>query len=285
MKKRKKSAPLTKELPRGAFQETSSANEEAGTYAPEQSPFASAIQEIWNDFREMRRILKESSEENAKRWAEDKARWAEDHEKWEAEKARWAEEAKRKEEEDKRRAAEWDKLVQENERSHKRLENLFTGEWGKLMESLVEGDLIQLLNQRGIPVRDTLCNRKYHYDNDPIFPEREFDIIAVDGDTIVVVEVKTTLKTDDVNYFLEKLGHIHHYIHEYADKKVIGAITYLRSSSETVRMATRKGLLVIRATSYQRVHCFAKRIRAENLLARFGPPAYGVFAMWVCFLL
>ena len=34
----------------------------------------------------------------------------------------------------------------------RRLEELFNGQWGKLMEALVEGDLIELLRQRGIEV-------------------------------------------------------------------------------------------------------------------------------------
>ena len=37
----------------------------------------------------------------------------------------------------------------------KKLEGLFTGQWGKLMESLVEGDLVPLLQARGISVQST----------------------------------------------------------------------------------------------------------------------------------
>ena len=37
-----------------------------------------------------------------------------------------------------------------------KLEELFNGQWGKLMESLVEGDLVGLLQQRG-PSR---CNTR-----------------------------------------------------------------------------------------------------------------------------
>ena len=38
----------------------------------------------------------------------------------------------------------------------RRAENLFTTQWGKLMESLVEGDLVRLLQARGVSVEGTL---------------------------------------------------------------------------------------------------------------------------------
>ena len=37
----------------------------------------------------------------------------------------------------------------------KKLAGLFTSQWGALMESLVEGDLVPLLQARGVTVRYT----------------------------------------------------------------------------------------------------------------------------------
>ena len=70
-----------------------------------------------------------------------------------------------------------------------------------LRESLVKRGLIRLLNDRNIEVtkiakeHECLVNGKKY----------EFDIIADNGNETVVVEVKTTLKQDDVNHFLGKL--------------------------------------------------------------------------------
>ena len=47
------------------------------------------------------------------------------------------------------------KRQKETNRQMKKLAGLFTGQWGKLMESLVEGDLVALLQARGISVRST----------------------------------------------------------------------------------------------------------------------------------
>ena len=40
----------------------------------------------------------------------------------------------------------------ETDKKLNKLEQLFTSQWGKLVESLVEGDIVNLLNQKGINV-------------------------------------------------------------------------------------------------------------------------------------
>ena len=73
---------------------------------------------------------------------------------------------------------ETDRRMQETDLRLRKLDELFNGQWGKLMESLVEGDLVKLLRQRGIAVDHTISNPKKNYG------ERrwEFDILAVNGD-------------------------------------------------------------------------------------------------------
>jgi len=89
---------------------------------------------------------------------------------------------------------ETDKQFKETDKKIKALSELFTSQWGKLIESLVEGDLIKLLNLRGIPVHETYERVHGCY----LGTNYEFDIIAENGDEIVVVEVKTTLRPKDV---------------------------------------------------------------------------------------
>ena len=83
---------------------------------------------------------------------------------------------------------ETDRQMQETDRRLKKAEDLFTTQWGKLMQSLVRGDLVRLLDGRGIGVRSlaqqTLARRGGE--------SYEVDILAVNGEEIVVVEVKTT---------------------------------------------------------------------------------------------
>ena len=136
------------------------------------------------------------------------------------------------------------KRQKETNRQMKKLAGLFTGQWGKLMESLVEGDLVALLQARGISVRSTHPRVRGRRNGE----RYEFDILAGNGEEMVVVEVKTTLKADDVKRFLEKLDKFTEYEPVYLGKQVYGAVAYLRVEQDSELYAERQGLFVIRAT-------------------------------------
>ncbi|MCA1917705.1 hypothetical protein, partial [Methanospirillum hungatei] len=90
----------------------------------------------------------------------------------------------------------------ETDKKLNKLEQLFTSQWGKLVESLVEGDILTILNQWGIEVTDTIKRRSGRRDG----VDYEFDIIAINGSEIVIIEVKTTLRPEDIRHFLKKLS-------------------------------------------------------------------------------
>ncbi|MBK8517666.1 MAG: YraN family protein [Saprospiraceae bacterium] len=137
--------------------------------------------------------------------------------------------------------------------------DLFEGQWGKLMESLVEGDLIKLLRSKGMNVHDTSMRRK-GFHNGKNF---EFDIIAHNGQEIVIVEVKTTLKTQDVKDFISKLKHAREWMQEYSQYKVYGAIAFLRADGGSERFAENERLFVIRATGNS-----ASVVNGENFIPK-----------------
>ena len=139
-----------------------------------------------------------------------------------------------------------EQLRRDGNRRMDRLEELFTGQWGKLMESLVAGDLIRLFQERNIQVQRTLPNVTGRHADGKVW---ELDIVAVNGEEIIVVEVKTTLRVEDIRSFIDKnLKRIRTMFPEYSDKKVYGAIAYLRTRESTRIMALKQGLFVIRAT-------------------------------------
>jgi len=70
-----------------------------------------------------------------------------------------------------------DLRFQEMDKKMKALQELFEGQWGKLIESLVEGDLISLLKGHGIRINDTSTRRKGCRGGE----NYEFDIIALNG--------------------------------------------------------------------------------------------------------
>ena len=76
--------------------------------------------------------------------------------------ARHMQETDRHMQETDRRMQETDQLIERQARAAERrmdkLDELFNGQWGKLIESLVEGDLTGLLQQRGIAVQHMVTN-------------------------------------------------------------------------------------------------------------------------------
>ena len=143
---------------------------------------------------------------------------------------------------------ETDKLLtekfQDTDKKLNKLEQLFTSQWGKLVESLVEGDVLKILNERGIEVTDTLRRRTGRRDG----IDYELDIIAINGTDIVIIEVKTTLRPGDVRDFFKKLNQAKNWMPEYSDKKIYGAVAFISEDAGTAAMAEKKGLFVIRAT-------------------------------------
>ena len=124
------------------------------------------------------------------------------------------------------------------------IQGLFTSQWGRLIESLVKGDLIRILNERGIKVEDTSERTKGSHQGE----NYEYDIIAHDGKEIVIVEVKTTLKPQDIKDFREKLEKAKTYMERYEDNVIYGAVAFLQADAGAEVMAEKNGLFVIRAT-------------------------------------
>ena len=133
--------------------------------------------------------------------------------------------------------------MKKSERRLRRAEDLFTSQWGRLVESLVEGDLVKLLRDRGVEVE--VVASRVRLGCGP--HEREVDLLATNGDEAVAVEVKTTLRPPDVDRFLDLLAHPP-LLRHIRGRRLYGGVAYLREHAGTSRYAARKGLFVIRAT-------------------------------------
>ena len=137
-----------------------------------------------------------------------------------------------------------DKKFQETDKRIKEAFNLFEGQWGKLMESLVEGDLVRILGERGIDIKETFTRRKGNKSGKSF----EFDIITRSTTEVVVIEVKTTLRAKHVKAFLNKMDQIRELLPEYKDFQIMGSVAYLLAEESSDTMAEKRGLFVIRAT-------------------------------------
>lgn len=239
----------------------------------------------WEDLKIYIFALGKKAEESDKRIEESDKRRKEEWDRKMAEKdKRMAEEDKRRKEEWDRKMAESDERHKHNleliderfqkerkeaqerfdrnmekmessiERSNKaseqklnKLETMFNTQWSRLTESLVEGKLVSLLNKRGIEVLQT----SYRVNGfcKELDKQYEYDIVAHNGDTVVIVEVKTTLRVADVKDFLKKMALIRITLKRYQNPNVkfVGAVAYISKGSEADVFAENKGLFVIKA--------------------------------------
>ena len=155
-----------------------------------------------------------------------------------------AAEAERRRKEAEQQMKELREQMKDTDRRLKKTDELFNSQWGKLLESLVEGDLIPLLRARDIEVESTHPRVSGRRNGD----HYEFDILAINGQEVVVVEVKTTLRSEDVTHFLGKLARFTEYEPVWTGKKIFGAVAYLKTDAFVQAYAERQGLFVIRAT-------------------------------------
>lgn len=142
---------------------------------------------------------------------------------------------------------ETDRKIQElfiaSERVEKQISDL-TGSWGKFVEAMVEPGVVRLFGERGIEIEGTYQRVKKHRDGD----EMEIDILGINKEWVVAVEVKTTLKVEDVIEHEERLGKFRKFFPEYADRKVIGAVAGMRMEESADRYAYRRGFFVLAQT-------------------------------------
>ena len=155
--------------------------------------------------------------------------------------------SKQREEDSKQREEDshkTDAAIRKLSKEVSRLRDLFESQWSRLLEALVDGKLVHLLRQRQIPVNHTSSNVAGVSADGQAY---EFDILAVNGDAVVVVEVKSRLQSDDVREFVDELKHFKSWLREYQGMKVYGAVAYLRADESAIRQAQNQGMFVIKA--------------------------------------
>ena len=136
-----------------------------------------------------------------------------------------------------------DRQMKDTDEKIKALSGLFTSQWGKLVEALMRPGTVKLFQERGLLVNQ-MTERRTGRDSQG--EKIEVDMTLVNGNTIVVIEVKTTLKVEDVLWHLDKLGRFKEAFKEYAGWNVQGGLAAMHFDEESDRYAFRKGLWVLR---------------------------------------
>ena len=197
-----------------------------------------AIEEIWSLFRDTDRMFKETRlqfQETRLQFEETDRRFKETDRKFQ--------ETDRKFQDTDRKFQDTDRKFNRTDEKLRDLEGLFVGQWGKLMESLVEGSVLKIFRERGIDVREVYQRMTSHREGQSM----EIDLLLVDDDQVIVVEVKTTLKVEHVRELLEDLKAFTRFFKRFRGCRVYGAVAALRMEEEADKYAYRHGLFVVKA--------------------------------------
>jgi len=138
--------------------------------------------------------------------------------------------------------ARLDKRFSETDLKIKELSKLFTTQWGKLVESLAESGILEIMQARGFKV-SKLARRLESQENGH---HMELDFLLSNKSELVIGEVKTTMGVDDVSHFLKKLEEFLLFFPYFKGFKIYGAMIGLRIEQEADRYAYRQGLFVFK---------------------------------------
>jgi hypothetical protein len=134
-----------------------------------------------------------------------------------------------------------DVKIQETSRQIRALEGLFGSQWGKFIEALVQPNALRLFQEWGIRVHYVYRRASSQFNGESM----EIDLILENEQDVVVIEVKSNLKVQDVNDFLEDLHHFLHFFPKYANRRIYGAVAGLNIEEDADRYAYRRGLFVL----------------------------------------
>ncbi len=155
-----------------------------------------------------------------------------------------------------RRFQETDKQFQKTDKKFKETDKKFERyfgklheldrNWGKLVEALVRPSVAEQFRQRGIPVKGSGQREEAYLDGESM----EIDILLRNGDSVILVEVKTTLTVEKVKeHITKRLRRFKEFFPEYHDKKIYGAVAYIHVEEDADRYAYRQGLFALTFTT------------------------------------
>ena len=212
-------------------------------------------------------------EENAQQLREDKAEFnrqlaearkeaSEEAKRQREEAKRQREEAKRQREEAKRQRAE--DLAKDEKRQaewEKRFANMYNqvggqgNSIGDITEAItVSDDILDLVNEfEGIDVGYFFFNTRHKYPaknskGKTIRKHYEVDGLAYGETVAIVIEAKTKLTSEHITSLIKKLANFRFAYPDHAEKRLYGAVAFIRADDEALSLAERHGLFLLKAS-------------------------------------
>ena len=160
--------------------------------------------------------LLESIKENGRHMDENYARYLAERKEQEA---KW--EAEMKASNDR-----LDKISADTNRAIKDMKNVFTTQWGRLVEALCKPAAYKLFKEQGIEI-DRIHEgvHKIKVDGHDVM---EIDVALCDTSVAVIVEVKTCCGQHEIDHFLEQMKHCKEWYPDFADKELRVAVAAIQ---------------------------------------------------------
>ncbi len=157
-------------------------------------------------------------------------------------------------------AAEIREQMKETDRRMKQLQDLFTTQWGKLVEALARPACLKLFSDLGIGITQVYNGpRKGKY----FCNEMEIDVILCNTTVAVAVEVKTTCKIEHIDHFLQQMEHFKETFHPFANYTVYPAVAALKYDEGSDVYASKKGMFVLHANGEDMFDLVEPKVRKE----------------------
>ena len=185
--------------------------------------------------------LLESIKENGRGMDENYARYLEERRAQEAE--RKEREAKWEKERDEFRKR-MDKISADTNRAIKDMKNVFTTQWGRLVEALCKPAAYKLFKKVGIKI-DRIYEgiHKVKVDGQDVM---EIDVALCDTTVAVIVEVKTRCGQREIDHFLEQMEHCKEWYSDFANKELRVAVAAVQYDTGAEKYALEKGVYVLK---------------------------------------
>lgn len=139
-----------------------------------------------------------------------------------------------------------DKSLAETRKAVREMKEMFTCQWGRLVEALSKPAALALFKKEGIEIDRVFEDiRKIKKDGQDVM---EIDVALCDTSAAVIVEVKSHCDSHDINHFLNQMEHCKEWYPDFANKKLLVAVAAVDYAQGAEDYAQRRGVYVLKLT-------------------------------------
>ncbi|MEW6619155.1 MAG: hypothetical protein AB1422_07415, partial [bacterium] len=117
--------------------------------------------------------------------------------------------------------------------------------FGRMTEGFALASIEEVFKKLGIHINKTLPRVRSRRNGDHL----EIDLLNVaksdKKEMVIIVEVKSYLRTEDVNDFLNDISKFYDFFEEYRDKEIIGVIAFMNYATGAKEYAEKRGFYLL----------------------------------------